>query len=194
MPKRARQESAETGEPQTIADSVGEVIAGAQAAQGAATDFDPAKLERQTPAREPGDDTEAEQSAGAQVRHGITKRGFPKVPERPADPFGSHTISLTAEPDGLRARFLRSNEHGDVWIQFSENPGKQYTQQLDAEGFRWESRARSDFAKGAWVLDLEPGQEWRNHARAEQVFLKVVNQIREANGLDEFVPMAGKAR
>jgi hypothetical protein len=194
MAKRARQAAAEAGEPQTIADSVGQVIADTQATQAAATDFDPAKLEQQPPAREPGDDTEAERAASAPLRHGITKRSFPKVPDRAADPFGGHTINLTAEPNGLRARFLRSDEHGDVWIQFSKNPGKQYTEQLDAEGFRWETRARSDFAKGAWVLELEPGQEWRNHSRAEQAFLKVVNQIREANGLEEFVPMAGKAR
>lgn len=191
MARRTTTQAAEAGEPQTITDSVDHVI---EAAQAAATDFDPAKLEQQAPAREPGDETRVEQAASAPLRHGITKRSFPKVPDRAADPFGGHTINLTAEPDGLRARFLRSDEHGDVWIQFSKNPGKQYTEQLDAEGFRWETRARSDFAKGAWVLELEPGQEWRNHSRAEQTFLKVANQIREANGLEEFVPMAGKAR
>jgi hypothetical protein len=45
-----------------------------------------------------------------------------------------------------------------------------------------------------WVLELEPGQEWRNHTRGEQEFLKVANQIREANGMEEFVPMAGRPR
>jgi hypothetical protein len=143
---------------------------------------------------EPGHDSALEPAAGTSARNGITRRAFPKIPERAADPFGGHTIDLSDTENGPRARFLRSKDHGDVWIQFSQYPGKQYTDQLSAEGFRWESRAHSDLAKGAWVIDLEPGNEWRNHSHAERMFMNVVNQIRQANGLEEFVPMAGKPR
>lgn len=78
-------------------------------------------------------------------------------------------------------------------IQFSENPGKEFTKQIADAGFRWESRASSDFAKGAWVIDLQPGNEWRNHALAQETFRDVVNQIRDKAGMDAFVPGAGVA-
>jgi hypothetical protein len=79
-----------------------------------------------------------------------------------ADPFGAHIIDLSNDPDGPKARLLRSRQHEDMWIQFSENPGKEYTDKLRDAGFHWESRAHSDFASGAWVIELEAGREWRN--------------------------------
>ncbi len=119
----------------------------------------------------------------------VGKREFKKH----ADPFGAHTILLSPDPKGPRARLLRSNDNQAMLIQFSENPGKEITDQLKSAGLHWERRAESDFAKGAWIIHLEQGNEWRNHALAEQVFRDVVNQLREKNGMEAFVPGAGQA-
>ena len=106
---------------------------------------------------------------------------------------GAHIHFSLQTPDGkFRARFLRSNENEAMLIQFNQRPDPQFLDMLREEGLRWEPRAHSDFAKGAWIMDLQPGQEWRNHSRTEQAFIKVVNAIREANGLEEFVGMAGR--
>jgi len=110
-----------------------------------------------------------------------------------ADPFGSAIIDLSHDPKGPKARLLRSNENGAMLIQFSENPGEEIRGQLKEAGLHWEPRAHSDFAKGAWIIALEEGREWRNHAHAEEVFKDVVNQIRERNGMEPFVSGAGQA-
>lgn len=128
--------------------------------------------------REPGDDSHAAT---------VGRKQFKPAP----DPFGAHTIMLS--PDGLQARFLRDKEYGKILIQFNKNPGKEVTDPIGQEGFGWKPHIHTDFAKGAWVLDLQEGQEWRGHAHAEQVFQKTINQVREANGMDPWVPGAGQA-
>jgi hypothetical protein len=142
-------------------------------------DFPP----REQPTREIGD--EAEESA-----RGITKRPF----QRPADPFGMHIIHLSPDPKGPKARLLRSNENQAMLLQFSEKPEPDIIAQLKEAGLRWEPRAHSDFAKGAWILNQEPGREWQTHADAERVFQDVVNQIREENGMAAFIPGARQDR
>jgi hypothetical protein len=116
------------------------------------------------------------------------KRDFKPLP----DPTGIMTVALSEGDKAPEARLLRSKEHGDMWMQFSENPGEEIRGQLKEAGFIWEPRAVSDFARGAWVLPLEPGNEWRNHAYAEGAFKDVVNQIRERNGMEPFVSGAGQ--
>jgi hypothetical protein len=113
--------------------------------------------------------------------------------KKAADPRGSHIIMLSADPKGPKARMLRSNENGAMLIQFTENPGKEITGQLREANFDWKGWIETEFAKGAWVIPLEPGNEWRNHAHTETVFKDVVNQIREKNGVEPFVPGAGQA-
>lgn len=119
----------------------------------------------------------------------VGKREYKPQP----DPFGAMTVALSSDPDGPQARLLRSREHQDMWIQFSENPGKEYTSQIGRAGFDWQSRAHSDFAKGAWVLPLEEGREWQAHAKAEKTFIDVVNQIRDKNGMGAFVTGAAQS-
>ncbi|CAN5277703.1 hypothetical protein BH10PLA2_BH10PLA2_27430 [soil metagenome] len=131
-----------------------------------------------------------EPAAGSQAaRNGITRKRYAPAP----DPFGGHTIALTPEKDGIKARFLRSNENNAMLLQFSEKPDAEITNALKDAGLYWEPRAHSDFARGAWVIKLEEGKEWRNHAHAEKVFQDVVNHIREQNGMDPFVPGAAQA-
>jgi hypothetical protein len=125
--------------------------------------------------------------------NGHTATVAKKQYKRQADPFGGHIIDLSEEKDAPQARFLRSNDNQAMLLQFSENPGKEITDQLKDAGFHWEPRANSDFAKGAWIINLEPGREWRNHAHAEKVFQDVVNQIRDKNGMDPFVPGAAQS-
>ncbi len=134
--------------------------------------------------------TRRESAAGNGYATGVKRKDFKPL----ADPFGGHTISLSEDPKGPQARLLRSKQHADMWIQFTENPGEEIRGQLKEAGFHWENRAVSDFAKGAWVIGMEPGNEWRNHAHAEEVFREIVNQIREANGMEPFVPGAAQGR
>jgi hypothetical protein len=119
----------------------------------------------------------------------IKKKEYKPLP----DPFGNAIVSLSTDPDGPKARILRSNDNHAMLLQFSENPGKEITDQIKDAGFHWETRAHSDFAKGAWIIALEEGREWRNHAHAEEVFKDVVNQIREKNGMEPFVSGAGQS-
>lgn len=133
--------------------------------------------------RQPGDEADMDPShAGA-----VGKKQYKPAP----DPFGGHLITLSS--DGLKGRLLRDKQYGKMLIQFSKNPGKEFTDQIAEEGFQWKPHAHTDFAKGAWVLSLTEGQEWRGHAHAESVFQKVINQIREQNGMEPWIPGAGQA-
>lgn len=174
---RSRQKPSEAvaGQPETIGSAVDQVLSQAEAD---GTDFDPAKLEAQAPSREPGDDTEPAATTHAKRVSSGSQRA--KIP----DPFGAITISLTDDNDGPKARLLRSRDHNDMWLQFDEKPDPAILDQIKAEGFRWESRARDGDHKGAWVKELDPDQAWRTHADAERLLKDVANQIREKNGLD----------
>jgi hypothetical protein len=133
--------------------------------------------------RQPGDDGETEKSHAA----GVEKKPYKPSP----DPFGGHIITLSH--DGLKGRILRDKQYGKMLIQFTKNPGAEFTSQIAKDGFDWKKHVETDFAKGAWVLDLVEGQEWRGHAHAEKVFQGIINQIREKNGMEPWVPGAGQA-
>jgi hypothetical protein len=184
MSRRKEATAEATNEPEPIGGAVAEVLSNVQQHDDG-TDFDPAKLEAQQPSREPGDDSDEPQPA----RGGIAKKQYKRAP----DPRGMHIIDLSPDPKGPKARLLRSNDHEAMLIQFSEKPEPEILNQLREAGFRWENRANSDFARGSWVINLERGNEWRNHAHAEAVFQSVVNQIREKNGMDPFVPGAAQS-
>ena len=173
-----------------------------------ATDFDPVELERQSQTaaviNQVADSTRmpSESPATAHIANPSSTRREP-IPagdrastvkrreyKRQPDPTGMHTIALSDDAKGPKARLLRSQDHNDMWIQFSENPGEEIRGQLKDAGLQWEPRAHSDFARGAWVIPLEEGKEWRNHAHAEQVFMDIVNQIRAKNGMEDYLPMA----
>ena len=186
MAKRKHAEAASQPEASEMADDRGV----AQRADAAPDIFDDVIAQRKAaeagqPSREPGDDTASEEPA----RGGITRKQVKPAP----DPRGMHIISLSPDPKGPKARLLRSNDHEAMLIQFSEKPEPEILDQLRESGFRWENRAHSDFARGAWIIGLEAGNEWRNHAHAEEVFKNVVNQIRAKNNMEPFVPGAGQS-
>ena len=109
---------------------------------------------------------------------------MPKISDRLPDPRSIDQISLDNDRNGLQMRLLRSHRHRDVWIQFDQNPGKEITDQVKAEGFRWEPRAEIGEKNGAWVKPLEEGREVRMMLDAERLFLNLGNQIRESKGLE----------
>jgi hypothetical protein len=109
---------------------------------------------------------------------------MPKIGDRLPDPRGLDQISLDNERDGEMMRLLRSHRHRDVWIQFDTNPGKAITEQIKAEGFRWEPRAEAGERNGAWVKPLEQGREVGIMLAAERLFKKLANEIRESKGLE----------
>ena len=109
---------------------------------------------------------------------------MPKISDRLPDPRSVDQISLDNDRKGVQMRLLRSNRHRDVWIQFDKNPGKEITDQIKAEGFRWEPRAEAGDRIGAWVKPLEQGREIRIMLDAERLFLDLGNQIRESKGLE----------
>lgn len=146
--------------------------------------FHPTSVDQVDPtaSREPGDEPpEAGHAAG------VAKKQYKPAP----DPFGMHLITLSN--DGLKARLVRDKEYGKMLIQFTSNPGAEFTSQIAQDGFEWKPQVQTDFAKGAWVLSLAEGQEWRGHAHAEAVFHKVINQVRERNGMEPWVPGAGQS-
>lgn len=181
---RTRKAELPAGEPEAIGPAVDQVISQVQAD---GTDFNPAELEKQAPSREPGDDGDEQAQP---TRNGITKRQFKPAP----DPRGEHIIQLSLEDPDFKARLLRSSRD-NMWIQFTKNPGKEYTQQIDAAGFDWKSDARDQegFARGAWIMHIDEDRKWQGHAHAQEVFYDVVNQIRAKNGMEPFVPGAGQA-
>ncbi len=147
------------------------------------------QAEQQPASREPNDGEPASATHASRVTpNGERQRA--KIP----DPFGILGIALTDEKDGPRAHLLRSRDHNDMWIQFDENPGREITDQIKAEGFRWEPRAWSGDRKGAWVKPLEEGQEWRTQADAERLLRDMANQIREKNGLEPVTVMGVQDR
>ena len=109
-----------------------------------------------------------------------------------ADPRGELILDLSNDPNGPQARLLRS-QRGNMWIQFGENPGREITSQLREAGFDWKGDASTDFAKGAWILPLDPDRKWQGHAHAQEVFYDLVNQVRATNGLAAFVPGAAQS-
>jgi hypothetical protein len=99
------------------------------------------------------------------------------------DPRSIDQISLDADPAGPKMRLLRSRR-GEVWIQFDANPGREATDPIKAEGFRWEPRAEVNGRPGAWVKRLEPGREVRTMLDAERLFRDTGNRVRGQKGLD----------
>jgi hypothetical protein len=207
---RTRQKTVEASDPQPIGDAMDQVIGDAQ--QRSERDvFDEAidaqraaqrptevvqtqhvteaptttHAERHAPIREPGDDGD-EQPA----RNGITKRQYKPAP----DPRGELTVQLSLEDPEFKARLSRSSRD-NMWIQFSKNPGKEYTDQIREAGFDWKHDARDEegFAKGAWIMHLDEGRKWQGHGHAQDVIYDVINQIRAKNGMEAFVPGAGQA-
>jgi hypothetical protein len=138
-----------------------------------ATEFNPAELESLPP-------TAAMTPVGEPAQPVI-----PKIGTALPDPHGIDLIALSAERDGPRMHLLRSRRHRDVWIAFDVNPGKEITDQIKAEGFRWERQAELPSGNaGAWVKPLEPGREIRIMLDAERLFLKLGNDIRQSKGLE----------
>lgn len=177
MGRKRTAEATDTLPPETAPDVFDQAIADRQAAEAA-------QVVAQV----------AEATAMPENGHTSHAAAVGKKKYTPAkDPRGMHIIDLSPDPKGPKARLLRSEKHKDMWVQFTENPGKEITDQLKESGFHWERRAETEFAKGAWLLPLEPGNEWRGHAHAERVFQDVVNQIREKNGMEAFVPGAAQS-
>ena len=130
---------------------------------------------------------------GAEREEDITIRTpvMPKFSGKLPNPHSIDQISLEADSrNGAQMRLLRyhyahrGEAKHDVWIQFDKNPGKEVTEPLKAEGFRWEPEAKAGDRKGAWVKPLEPGREIRIMLDAERLFKDLGNQIRKANGLE----------
>lgn len=99
------------------------------------------------------------------------------------------TIALTDDKEGPKVRLNRNFRERALEMQFDENPGREITDQLKAEGWRWESRARYGDHKGAWIMRLEQGYEVRAEADARRLLKDVANQIRANNGLEEATVM-----
>jgi hypothetical protein len=109
---------------------------------------------------------------------------MPKASDRLPNQHPVNEISMDDDRNGPKMRLVRSHRPRDVWIAFDVNPGKTITDQIKAEGFRWEPRAEVNERPGAWVKPLHAGQEIRIMLDAEKLFKSLGNQIRASKGLE----------
>jgi hypothetical protein len=130
----------------------------------------------------------ARQAEAATAAREQAERAEPEGSERTRvrlpDPYNLVTISLSDEKTGPKVRLLRSRQHGDLWLQFDQNPGQEITSAIKDEGWHWEARAGYQDHKGAWVKPLEPGNEWSNEMDAKALLKDVANRIRAERGLE----------
>ena len=95
----------------------------------------------------------------------------------PSGPFSATSVALSDSNDGPKARLYRNQKFQQMAIQFDEKPDESIRQRLREDGWTWRT------AEAVWTKQLgeRPGE---THRKAEEFFEKIVNDIRQARGLE----------